>query len=154
MRLWTAGYSGRSPAGLIETFKQHRIGLVVDVRLSPASREARWNRAELAPVVETAGMRYQWSQALGNPFYPRGRSVTVAQGEEILRRFRDHLATDPRAAGALMGLELAITSPKTPPGEPAGVVLLCLCRSASRCHRGPIVEALRRRLPALEVTHL
>lgn len=154
MRLFTAGYSGRSPDGLIEIFKQNRIGLVVDVRLSPASRDARWTRAELEPVVQTAGMQYLWAKDLGNPFYPRGARVTKVQGEEILRRYREHLLTDPRAAGALLGLETRIALPKTPPGEPSDVVLLCLCRSASRCHRGPIVEALRRRRPELQVTHL
>lgn len=148
MRLCTAGYSGRSPASLIEDFKKARVELVIDVRINPASRDPRWEREALGLAVEIAGMRYQWTRGLGNPFYPRGRSVSVQQGKEILSKCREHLLTNPGARGSLQWLA-GLLEAQTP--RPA---LLCLCPASSRCHRSVIVELLRTRLPALEVVDL
>ena len=144
MKIYTAGYSGRSPQGLIEAFKKASIGLVIDVRLSPFSRLPQWNREELAHALEIGGMRYQHARGLGNPWYPKGRSVSIQQGREILAKFRAHLGSDPGAKNSLQWLVSLLQQPPA-----SGVVLLCACPASSRCHRSVIVEELLQQVPEL-----
>lgn len=209
MRLWTIGYEKRRPTGLVETLKAAGVTLVIDVRLSAASRLPEWTASELDHALDVAGIRYRHRPALGNRWHPHGRAVSKAEGDEILARYREHLATDKAAIFALDLLcwKLGGDAPprRTPPDPEADrqlkeaaqtistatveqladfleqlppatrailgdtteamleeqgrrprdrICLLCYCRSSQRCHRGPIVEALRRRLPELQVTHL
>lgn len=95
--LYTLGYQGRSPAGLVAII-EHLDVTVIDVRAVPNSRAAHWRRGALASLL---GGRYQWrGDVLGGRV--GGRTGPTAEGFAWLR---EELAAGRRMA--LMCMERA-----------------------------------------------
>ena len=73
--LYTAGYAGRTPAGLVRLVDALGV-VVVDVRAFPASRVRHWRGDALAALL---GARYAWrGDVLGGCV--RGRPGPTAEG--------------------------------------------------------------------------
>ena len=141
-RLVTIGYEGRSAEGLVEELKSGRIGVLVDVRLTPLSRKPGLSKRRLAESLEQAGIAYVHLPALGNP--KENRAAFRAGDPRSRTRFRT-LLRSPEAAAALEQVAALTTDSR--------VALLCFERHASECHRQVISDELERRVPALAVAH-
>jgi len=126
LRLYTWGYTGHTQADLFELMTEHQITLVVDVRQKPWSRDARWRKAALAA---TFGANYRHLPELGN----RTRSAQRVQ-----------LVNEERGLGRLEGV-LQIHR---------RVLIICVERDHSRCHRSHVAERMQERMESLEVVHL
>jgi hypothetical protein len=124
--IYTAGYlAGWTPESLKTTCEE--LGaLLLDIRYSPHSRRAGWDRAALRELLGAGG--YQHDPALGNRNYKNGRPIELAAPERAL-------------------VPVAKTLQQRP------IVLLCACREAAACHRSDAAAFLAGRLGA-EVVHL
>jgi len=126
LRLYTWGYSGRSQADLFQLMTEHQISLVVDVREKPWSRDAQWRKAALMAAF---GEHYHHLPELGN----RTRSVQKVQ-----------LVNEERG---LARLEVLLRTHRR-------LLLMCLERDHSLCHRSYVARRILERVEGLEVAHL
>jgi len=125
LKLYTWGYSGHTQANLFDLMTEHQIDLVVDVRQRPWSHEERWRKAAL---TASFGDSYRHVPELGN-------SSRSAQ--------RVQLVNEERGLGRLEGL-LQIHR---------RVLIICVERDHSRCHRSYVAQRMQERIEGLEVAH-
>ncbi len=126
LKLYTWGHSGRTQAELFDLMTEHRIALVVDVRQRPWSRDVRWGKRELAA---TFGANYRHLPQLGS----RTRNVPKVQlvdEEKGLAHLEELLSVHQR------------------------VLIMCLERDPSRCHRSYVAQRVAERIEGLEIAHL
>jgi len=123
--IYTVGYSGRKPAE-IARLSEELGALVVDVRLSPASRVPGFQASALAEIL---GGRYVWLRGFGNVNY-RGGPMELADFD-----------------GAAQELE------QRRGDGPGNVLLMCACRDVGSCHRRLVAERLAERW-GVAVAHL
>ena len=140
MRIAGIGYQGRTLDEVVERLRRASITTLIDVRELPSSRRAGFSKKALAERLAQEGIRYVHLRAAGNP---RENRKSGAPSEEILARYREHLARTP---GVLEGILDAAG------GEPAA--LLCYEAEVNECHRSVLLEALAARCPELIVDDL
>jgi uncharacterized protein (DUF488 family) len=112
-KIYTAGYQNFDRDRLVRFLLQIN-GVLVDIRQSPYSRKAEWNRNRLEVHL---GKRYAHIQEFGNINYNNGLPIQIGD-----------YAT---------GLTKLITYQQP-------VVLLCACRDYATCHRHTLADMLRR----------
>jgi uncharacterized protein (DUF488 family) len=116
MIIYTAGYSGWKPEQLVEKARELKA-LVVDVRLSPRSRDPRWRGYAMGRHF---GEAYLWLREFGNVNYKNGGPIKIADFGAGLARLRFRLAADSQE----------------------NVILLCACKDAVSCHRIEVAKGL------------
>lgn len=142
--LFTIGYEQHdSPASLIRVLRKAGVRRLVDVRELPLSRKRGFSKTPLAEALAGARIEYRHVRALGNPkpfreLYKRGEIKAGA------RAYRKHLHNGSYSSLVSLSEEL----------DEAPTCLLCVEASHDECHRAVIVDALVKRLPALEIEHL
>ena len=114
---------------------------LVDVRELPNSRRRGFSKKALASALADGGIAYVHARALGNPHRDLYRAGRLAEGEAA---YRAHL-TAPEGQETLAYLHATLDTP---------TCLLCLEASPEHCHRRLVAEALRDRVPGLEVVDL
>ncbi|MDQ1444459.1 MAG: hypothetical protein QOI20_923 [Acidimicrobiaceae bacterium] len=139
-RIYTVGYEGLTPDGLVERLQGARISIVFDVRLNPTSRKPGFSRKALAERLERAGIEYVHERELGNPADNRD-SFRNGDGNAGKERMRVLLSN---GAGDALTRVMARASGTR-------VALLCVEREQARCHRGVIAEVAAETDPTLEV---
>lgn len=122
-KIYTFGYSGRQPQELA-AIANFLNALVVDVRYSPFSRNAVWNKKELVALLDK---RYRHVKALGNVNY-KGGPIKLLDPEKGIEEVRLLLAESP-------------------------IILICVCKSVHWCHRKVAAELLGEATGA-EIVHL
>lgn len=122
--VYSLGYQASTPEDL-KTYVDELGALLVDIRYSPYSRDARWTQKAL---IELLGNRYLWLQDLGNLNYKRGGPIQLVHPANGAARLRPIL-------------------------EQQSILLLCACRSLETCHRKVAAEYLSQALGA-SVEHL
>ena len=140
MRIAGIGYQGRTLDALIERLRSASITTLIDVRELPWSRRPEFAKQRLAARLAHEGMRYVHVASAGNP---RENRKSGAAGDEILARYRAHLAERPAVLEAILAEAR---------GERAA--LLCYEADEKACHRSVLLEALAALHPELEVDAL
>ncbi len=142
-RIYSVGYEGLTPEGLVERLTGARITTVFDVRLNPVSRKPGFSRRRLEAALAGAGIDYIHEKALGNPVDNRAsfRAGDASAGRERMRAILDNGASD--------ALERVIDR-----AARERVAILCVEREHARCHRAVITEDAVERRPAIEVLHI
>lgn len=109
------GYTGRTPQDLL-TLAEERNALLIDIRLSAASRVPVWRLSEMQEFFKR---RYVHLPALGNLNYKSGDPdrIVIKDFALGLSRLRNLLKSH-------------------------NLILLCVCRSAESCHRMVIKQKL------------
>jgi conjugative relaxase-like TrwC/TraI family protein len=142
-RAWmetTGRLSGPELGGLVELLAWSKVSLVVDVRLTPASRRPGFSKKSLSAELEDASIAYRHEADLGNPKENRD-SFRRGDGEEGRRRMRELLDNGPGPA-----LRRLVEDAR---GK--RVAVLCVERDRSRCHRQVITEMVQEIEPTIEV---
>jgi uncharacterized protein (DUF488 family) len=142
--LTTIGYEGATVAGLLDTLRDARVELLVDVRAIAGSRRPGFAKSKLAANLATAGIDYLHLRGLGTPADGRA-AARAGRHEEMRAIYLAHLAT-PGAQEALEVLDGIVRGGRR-------VCLLCLEADPTHCHRSLVAAALAARLP-LRVSHL
>jgi uncharacterized protein (DUF488 family) len=138
------GYEGRSVDQLVNELVANKVGVLVDVRLTPLSRKKGLSKRLLTAALADAGIAYVHHRALGNP---KDNRVGFRAGElSSFTRFRDDvLATDDAERAISHVIEML---------DGATVALLCFEREHKACHRHLVAEQLGARVPAVSVTEI
>jgi uncharacterized protein (DUF488 family) len=126
LQLYTWGYSGHTQADLFQLMTEDQISLVVDVREKPWSRDAQWRKAAL---TASFGDSYRHLPELGNRTRSAQR-VQLVNEERGLARLEELLDVHRR------------------------LLIMCLERDHSRCHRSYVARRMQVRIDGLEVAHL
>ena len=143
--IWTIGYELLMPEPLVAELEEAGVKRLIDVRFRPQSRRPGMSKTRLAARLAEAGIAYEHRRALGTPpdlraLYRAGRIDEAAAG------YRRHVEQHAAMQLDQLADELAGASPPT--------ALLCLEADPATCHRRQVTDALRRRLPALDVVDL
>jgi uncharacterized protein (DUF488 family) len=128
VRIAGIGYQGRTIDEVIERLRSASIATLIDVRELPWSRRAEFAQKRLAERLTQEGIRYVHLRSAGNP---RENRKSGAASEEILARYREHLARTPIALDEILAEARS---------EPAA--LLCYEADVRECHRSVLLEAL------------
>lgn len=124
-KIFTIGYGGKKPEGVLRLLQENKIELVVDVRISP---RCGWNptfsKEGLQKHLTAAGIDYTWIRELGNTT----RSID-----------------DIKLVDEETGLDLL----KKQGDRYHRIALICSEKDAVRCHRSYIAGRL-----GVEVVHL
>jgi uncharacterized protein (DUF488 family) len=140
--LYTIGYEDHpTPGSLVAALQHAGVRRLVDVRELPNSRRRGFSKKALAAALSDGGIAYVHARPLGNPHRDLYRAGRLAEGEAA---YRAHL-TAPEAQETLAYLQATLDTP---------TCLLCLEASPEHCHRRLVAEALRARVPGLEVVDL
>ncbi|HEU4628794.1 MAG TPA: DUF488 domain-containing protein [Gemmatimonadaceae bacterium] len=140
----TVGYQGTTVPQLLDTLRDARVALLVDVRAVTSSRRPGFSKSQLAAALADVGIDYLHLRALGTPADGRA-AVRAGRPQAMHAIYREHLTT--RAAQD----ELATLAELVRGGR--RVCLLCYEADPTHCHRTLVAEAVGRRLP-VRVTHL
>ena len=142
--VWTIGYERLLPAELVAELEAAGVQRLIDVRFRPQSRRPGMSKTRLGELLADHRIAYEHRKALGTPsdlrwLYKHSRVAEAAPA------FRDHV--ERTAAHELDALARELRhAPRTG--------LMCLEADPSVCHRRMLTEALRARLPRLEVIDL
>lgn len=112
--VYTFGYSGHEPNQLAR-FVEAQDALLLDIRLRPLSRSPQWSKKNLIALF---GERYRHAGGLGNVNY-KGGPIQLADPQEWFEKI-----------GALLR------------DEGRSVVLMCVCRDFTTCHRRVVAAEL------------
>ena len=139
-KIFTIGFSGKSPDGFIEVLNAVRVHAVWDVRLWRTSAYVPfYSGKNLATVL---GTRYE--------YHPEFAPTT-----EILTGYKN--GTISWADYEKMYRELLAVRRPTVGAEPATfdrICLLCTEKSAVQCHRRLAAEYIASQIPDIDITHL
>lgn len=111
--IYLTGYHGHKPQDL-RTLALNLEAVVVDIRLSPVSKMAEWNKVSL---MNTLAARYMVVQEFGNVNYKNGGEIRIKNPTEGANRLMRRGAKN--------------------------YILLCGCRDAETCHRTVVGDFLR-----------
>ncbi len=110
--IFTTGYLTWTPEAL-ETVVEQLDAMVVDIRLTPQSRNPAWRQNAL---IKRFDERYIWVKEWGNVRYKIGPPVELLDFDAGLAHVRE-----------LSG----------------NLILLCACRQYDACHRKDVAERLK-----------
>jgi uncharacterized protein (DUF488 family) len=131
------GYEQRTVTDLIAVLRDHKVDVLVDVRLNPISRKRGFSKKALAWALDEADIGYRHERELGNPKENRD---LFRQGVQSAReRYLVHLRNGASEAYDSV-IQLAYTS---------RIALLCYERSHHECHRSCILEAAQDEHPGI-----
>lgn len=128
--LLTIGYEGCTIAGVLDTLKDAKVDLLIDVRAVAASRKPGFSKRQLAAGLDGIGIRYVHLQGLGTP-KPGRDAIRAGHPERMEPIFREHMTSDRAQAELAQAKVLARES---------RACLLCFERDHSHCHRQFVAE--------------
>jgi uncharacterized protein (DUF488 family) len=136
--IYSIGHSTRSLDELVSLLREHRIGVLADVRTAPGSRRLpQFGRASLAAELPAHGLAYVHLPELGGFRRPRPDSRNTAWRNQSFRGYADYMETPEFRAG----LERLLSLQEGPNG-PRPVAVMCAEAVPWRCHRSLISDAL------------
>ena len=139
-KIFTIGFSGKSPDAFLDVLNAVRVRAVWDIRL--------WRTSTYVPfysgdnMAATLGTRYE--------YHPE-----FAPTAEILTRYKDGRITWPDYERMYREL-LAARHPAAglSPTDLDRICLLCTEKSALQCHRRLAAEYIAEQIPDIEIVHL
>ncbi|SRR5579871_6218611 len=137
LSLFTIGHSTHSLEEFLALLARHDIEALLDIRRFPGSRKfPQFNRDNLAPVLQKAGIEYHWLEALGGR---RGRrpegpsAVNLGLRNAGFRNYADYMLTPEFQAGLDRLLGVA---------RRRRTALMCAEGLYWRCHRRLVSDCL------------
>lgn len=142
MRIYTIGHSDHPIEAFIALLQQHGITLLADVRSQPYSRwTPQFNREELAPALQAAGIAYQ---SMGDSLGGRPADRALYEPGEERPNYERLAETSIYQTGLARLLEMA---------DSAQVAVMCSEGDFHHCHRHLLItQTLLAR--GVEVRHI
>jgi uncharacterized protein (DUF488 family) len=134
--LLSIGYQGRTSETLLSMLTEADVSILVDVRLTPMSRQPGLSKRRLADSLAEVGIGYRHRPALGNP---RANRAGLRRGDPSSRAAYQAVLDSVDGRAALE--ELAALVPEH------RIALLCFELDPSNCHRRRVSDALLRLEP-------
>ena len=139
-KIFTIGFSGKSPDAFLDVLNAVRVRAVWDIRMCRTSTYVPFYSGD--NLAATLGTRYE--------YHPE-----FAPTAEILTRYKDGRITWPDYER--MYRELLATRQPTAGLSPTDldrICLLCTEKSATQCHRRLAAEYIAEQIPDIEIVHL
>lgn len=136
--LATIGYEGTTVPEFLETLRDGKVELLVDVRAVASSRRPGFAKTRLSANLEEAGIGYLHFRDLGTPAEGRA-AARSGKHAEMRRIFLEHLATD-EAQHQLADLADIVRGGRR-------VCILCFEADPAHCHRRIVANALAELMP-------
>lgn len=130
--IWTIGYEQATQPAVIAALRDAGVGVLADIRNLPLSRRPGFSKSALEAAAEQTGIAYRHFKHLGTP--PEGREAARRGDHAGLERSYSGQLELPEALAQMAELR-ALAAEKR-------VALLCYERSATKCHRSLLYEAL------------
>jgi len=131
--LLTIGYEGTTLAHVLDTLREAKAELLIDVRAVASSRKPGFSKNLLAGSLAAAGIDYLHLQGLGTP--KEGRmAVRAGHPERMHAIFGAHMTGDRPQAELAQAVAAA---------RGARACLLCFERDHQTCHRSLVAEMVR-----------
>src|SRR5688500_2600305 len=140
----TIGYEAATMRSFVETLKDAKVQLLVDVRAVASSRRPGFAKTKLAANLAEAGIDYLHLRDLGTPADGRA-AARAGRHDEMRAIFMEQLAT-PAAQAQLDTVQELVTSGRR-------IALLCFEANPEHCHRTLVANALAERIP-IRIEHL
>jgi uncharacterized protein (DUF488 family) len=140
----TIGYEGATVPAVLESLREAKVDLLVDIRAIASSRRPGFAKTALAANVGTIGVEYLHLRGLGTPADGRA-AARSGKPAEMRRIFLAHMATE-QAQAELETLMSIIRAGRR-------VSLLCFEADVSGCHRKIVAVLLAKKL-GVEIVHL
>jgi uncharacterized protein (DUF488 family) len=122
-RLWTVGHSTYDPSELLSLLGGQQMEAVIDVRSTPYSRAAQFNRERLERLLGEAGLGYRWEGAgLG------GRPEAEIYYDDEGHALYDRIARMPEFAAACRRVCADVDTGQR-------LALVCVEENPLDCHR-------------------
>ena len=139
-KIFTIGFSGKSPDAFMDVLDAVRVRAVWDIR--------QWRTSTHVPFYSDDSL----SAALGARYEYHPEFAPTA---EILAGYKDGLITWPDYERMYRKL-LATRRPTAglAPADLDRICLLCTEKSATQCHRSPAAEHIANQFPNIEIVHL
>ncbi|GAA4307005.1 DUF488 domain-containing protein [Compostibacter hankyongensis] len=132
--IYTIGHSTHDTDTFIGMLKAYDIACLADIRTLPGSRRVpQFNREQLEPALEKAGIYYVHLKALGGLRHTTAASVNTGWRNKSFRGYADYMQTA-AFAEALQELMKLAASRTT--------VMMCAEAVPWRCHRSLVGDAL------------
>jgi uncharacterized protein (DUF488 family) len=142
VKVFTAGYEGRSLENFLTDLRAQGVRLLADVREAPISRKPGFSKSALAQALQHAGIDYLHIRALGCPKPIRDAYKQDGDWARYTRAFMQHLDAQQGAVEELTRL-----------CEAQPTALLCYEADFNRCHRTYVARAVAERSSA-EIGHI
>jgi uncharacterized protein (DUF488 family) len=141
--LLSIGYQGRTSETLLSMLSEAGVSILVDVRLTPMSRQPGLSKRRLADSLAELGIGYRHLPALGNP---RANREGLRRGEPSSRAAYEAVLESVDGRAALDELAALLSEHR--------IALLCFELDPANCHRQRVSDALLRLEPAARVVEL
>ena len=142
--LYTVGYEGRTPDGLVAVLRQAGVTKVVDVRQLPLSRKPGFSKSALAAFLSRNGIEYVGFPKLGTPPAIRNQYKKTGDFARLKKDYLPYLRSQGSALDELRKL-----------AAQGGCALLCFERDPAKCHRSTLASVLAGRAGSgFRVKHL
>jgi uncharacterized protein (DUF488 family) len=129
--VYTVGYEGRTPDGLLDVLRHNHVSKVIDVRERPMSRKRGFSKAALSIELGRAGIEYYPLPELGSPSAIRHVYKEAGDFGAFEKGYRAHLEPRTKELRALRALVAE---------EPTAI--LCYEKDWTTCHRSILSEYL------------
>ncbi len=133
LRLFTAGYEGRSLAQFGELLRQNGVRRLIDVRERAFSFKKGFSKTPLREGLAGFGVEYVHAPATGSPSGVRKRLHETGDYETFFADYKKHLA-------GLNGSLSAVVEQ----AYSGNACLMCFERDFEKCHRSALAEEIRR----------
>lgn len=141
MKVFSIGYQGRRIDAFCETLVDAGVKVLLDVRAVAWSQRPEYRKTALANVLRERGIEYIHCKLAGNPY--RAASKEPNGWIECKRKYRAHVRANREILDAVQQhLRLR------------GVALFCYEAERTGCHRGVLLDELKRRMTKLTVMDL
>jgi uncharacterized protein (DUF488 family) len=140
-RVFNIGYQGRSIADFCEDLVAAGVRVLIDVRANAWSQRPQYRKGYLQGALQEHGIEYVHCKAAGNPFRPKvGEPLDWRTCKTMYRR---HLREHPEVVEAVESLVREPTA-----------ALFCYEAARDQCHRGVLLDALKKRQTDLVIVDL
>lgn len=128
--VYSIGYQGKSIEALCTSLRTAGVKTLIDVRARAWSQRPQFRKTALAASLARAGIGYLHLKAAGNPFRHEADTWVACRA-----MYRAHLTANPAVTR-----EVATAVRETPSA------LFCYEAERCDCHRGVLLDRVRRRL--------
>ncbi|MDF2985746.1 MAG: hypothetical protein K0R50_1256 [Eubacterium sp.] len=138
INLFTTGYEGKTIETFINTLKENKVNIIVDVREIPMSRKKGFSKTSLSEILNENGIKYAHFKELGSPKNIREKLHSDHNYDEFFSGYRKYLETQ---AETMDIVNTAILSNKD-----TNFCLLCFEKDPKTCHRSVIADTISKSL--------
>jgi uncharacterized protein (DUF488 family) len=131
MKIFTAGYEGRSLTSFLDALRGNGVTLLADVREAPISRKPGFSKSALTQALQRAAIDYRHIRTLGCPKPIRDAYKRDGDWTQYTRAFMQHLDAQQASVDELAKL-----------CESQPTALLCYESDFNRCHRTYVARAV------------